>query len=428
MARSRSQTLRLGLTLCAIVFTTAGGVGACAGIVGVEDVKLRRDSSIADVSEEEEEGIDTGPKETGPQPLENILEVSLGQQHTCGRKPDGTVKCWGNDESGQIGIGGDGGLFPTPQPVGITDAIRISSGKNHTCIVHKTGTVSCWGQNQDGQLGNGQKNVNSSKPVDVMNVANARGIACGATFSCALITGGGVMCWGNGLGGQLGTGSKVIQPTAVQVADLTDAVGISAGESHACAVKSDGKLACWGDGINGQLGNGDQLEKTKPTLAALTDVALVTAAQRSTCAMKKDGSVYCWGANELGQLGSGAASSSPNPSPIVVSGLTQAIAASAGAIHACAVKTGGAVVCWGNGFQGQLGDGVPRPDASTPQPSPAPVSGITNAIGVATGGNHSCAPTSSGLILCWGENAHGELGKGVVGAPLLSPEAVQTYP
>jgi alpha-tubulin suppressor-like RCC1 family protein len=260
-----------------------------------------------------------------------------------------------------------------------------------------------------------------------MNVANARGVACGATFSCA-ISGGAVQCWGNGLGGQLGNGQKAIQPLPQPVTGLGDAVAISAGESHACAVKSDGKLVCWGDGINGQLGNGDQLERTTPTPAALTDVALVAAAQRSTCAMKKDGSVYCWGANELGQLGSGAASQSPNPSPIVVSGLSQAIAVGAGAIHACAVKMGGAVVCWGNGFQGQIGDGVPRPDAATPTPSPAPVSGITTAIGVGTGGNHSCAPTTSGVILCWGDNTHGELGKGVVGPPLLSPESVQGYP
>lgn len=410
------------------VMGSAAIVTACAGLVGVEEVTLRRDSGFADVSEEIDEPVETGGRDTGPKPLENILEVALGAQHTCARKPDGTVKCWGSNEFDQLGTGGDAGNFSTPVPVAITDAVRISAGKSHTCVVLKSGTVSCWGDNQDGQLGNGQKNNRSAMPVAVVGVTGAVGIACGASFSCALLGGGGVACWGNGLGGQLGNGSKQIQPNAQPVSMLPDAVAIAAGESHACAVKEAGTIVCWGDGINGQLGNGDQLERTTPAAANVKNVAKVAAAQRSTCALLKDGAVYCWGANELGQVGSGAASSSPNPSPIVVSNLDKAIAVSAGAIHACAAKTGGAVVCWGNGFQGQLGDGNTRLDASTPQPSPVPVQGITSAIGVGTGGNHSCAPTTQGNILCWGENVHGELGTGVVGGQIQSPEAVKTYP
>jgi alpha-tubulin suppressor-like RCC1 family protein len=56
------------------------------------------------------------------------------------------------------------------------------------------------------------------------------------------------------------------------------------------------------------------------------------------------------------------------------------------------------------------------------------VSGISNAIGIGTGGNHSCAPTATGAILCWGDNSHGELGKGTTTGQLLSPESVVGYP
>ena len=156
-------------------------------------------------------------------------------------------------------------------------------------------------------------------------------------------------------------------------------------------------------------------------------MAIVAAAARSTCAAKATGGVFCWGANEVGQLGSGAANPTPNPSPTAVSGL-DAIALWAGSAHACAVRRGGTVACWGAGYQGQIGDGQPRAAAATATPAPAAVSGITNAIGVGTGGNHSCATTATGNILCWGDNKHGENGNGGAGDQQLSPESVVGYP
>jgi len=429
----RTRAFRFGLTLGAV--SLAGGLSlvACNGIIGVEDVRLRKDSgSNADVIDEEPViDEDTGPIDSGPNLGPNILEVALGLQHTCAKRPDGTVKCWGDTTHSQSGTGttGDGGLFASPQVVDVTDALHVAAGQYHTCVVRTSGKVACWGENADGQVGTGTANGPPiATPTDVAGLNDAVGIACGASFSCALRSGGGVTCWGNGLGGQLGTGSKQIQPSPAPVAMLTNAVAISAGESHACAVKADGKVACWGDNVNGQLGTGDLLERTTPTvIASLDAMSLVASAARSTCAAKKTGGVFCWGANEVGQLGSGAANPTPNPSPTAVSGL-DAIALWAGSIHACAVRRGGAVACWGAGFQGQIGDGQPRAMATTPTPSPTAVSGISNAIGVGTGGNHSCAPTVTGAILCWGENAHGELGKGTAGGQLLSPESVLTYP
>jgi alpha-tubulin suppressor-like RCC1 family protein len=430
----RTMRARVGLAIAAGIVSvgSCGVLVACNGIIGVEDVRLRRDSGAGDVLEEAPiVDDDTGTGDSGPKPGPNVLEVALGLQHTCARKPDGTVKCWGDDSRGQTGTGGtgaDGGVVTTPRAVAVMDALHIASGQNHTCVVRASGKVSCWGDNQDGQLGNGQTNTRSPTPIDVSNITDASGIACGASFSCALRSGGGVACWGNGLGGQLGNGTKQLQPSPVPVSNLNDAIAISAGESHACAVKAGGTLVCWGDGVNGQLGTGDQVERTTPTLVpSLDGIALIAAGSRSTCAAKKTGNVFCWGANEVGQLGSGAANPTPNPSPTAVSGL-DAVALWAGANHACAVRRAGAVACWGAGFQGQIGDGQPRASATTPTPSPAAVSGITNAIGVGTGGNHSCSPTGVGAILCWGEDAHGELGNGRTAASVPSPESVVGYP
>jgi alpha-tubulin suppressor-like RCC1 family protein len=429
----RARALHVGLVLVAVVAANGLALVACNSIVGVEDVRLRKDSGNAgDVLDEEPViDTDTGPIDSGPNPGPNILEVALGLQHTCAKKPDGTVKCWGDTSHSQNGSGtaGDGGLLVSPQAVDVTDALHIAAGQYHTCVVRTSGKVACWGENTDGQVGTGTANGPPvPTPTDVAGISDAVGIACGASFSCALRSGGSVACWGNGLGGQLGTGGKQIQPSPAAVTMLTNAVSISAGESHACAVKADGKVACWGDNVNGQLGTGDQNERTTPTvIPSLDAMGIVAAASRSTCAAKKTGGVFCWGANEVGQLGSGAANPTPNPSPTAVSGL-DAIALWAGNNHACSVRRGGAVACWGAGFQGQIGDGQPRAMASTPTPSPSAVSGISNAIGVGTGGNHSCAPTVTGAILCWGENSHGELGKGTAGGQLLSPESVLGYP
>jgi alpha-tubulin suppressor-like RCC1 family protein len=425
------RALRLGVAVGGVLLANGGALLACNGIIGVEEVHLRRDAG-ADVTDEDEIiEDDAEPAETGPMPGANILEVALGLQHTCARKPDGTVKCWGDNSHSQTGTGAgaDGGVFATPQAVAIKDAVHIAAGQYHTCAVRTSGKVACWGENSDGQIGNGDANgARVAVPTEVVGITDAKNIACGASFSCALRGGGTVSCWGNGLGGQLGNGTKQIQIAPAAVSNLTNAVAISAGESHACAVKSDGKLVCWGDNVNGQLGTGDQLERTTPTpIPSIDAVAIVAAAARSTCAAKRSGAVSCWGANEVGQLGSGAANPTPNPSPTAVSNL-DAVALWAGSIHACAVRRGGAVACWGAGFQGQIGDGQPRATATTPTATPTAVSGITTAIGVGTGGNHSCAPTSAGSILCWGDNAHGESGNGVAGGQLPSPESVKGYP
>jgi alpha-tubulin suppressor-like RCC1 family protein len=424
----RGRRAAAAAALASAALSAMALLAACNGIIGVEDVRLRKDSGATDLGDDPGDPDEGGPAETGPRPQENVLEVALGLSHTCARKPDLSVKCWGDDRSGQLGTGGmtDGGVA-APQPVGITDAIRIAAGKNHTCVVRSSGKVSCWGDNQDGQIGNGKTNARSLVPEDVSGLSDAVQIACGAAFSCAVRAAGSVVCWGSGLAGQLGNGARQIQPTPVAVSNLDRVVALSAGESHACAVRDDGALVCWGDGFDGQLGNGDQKDRLTPTpVTALDDVTIVAAAARSTCAVKNGGAVYCWGENSLGQLGSGAANPTPNPSPTVVTNL-DAVALWAGADHACAVKRGGAVACWGAGFQGQIGDGQSRAAATTPTPSPSGVLGVTSAIKIGTGGNHSCATTKN-TILCWGENDRGQLGTGAAGTPLLSPESVVGYP
>jgi len=418
-----------------------GGIGvaslavwSCAAIVGVEDVRLRSRDAAQVEEEEVPEDSPSGNDVVTPPP-ENVLTVALGRLHTCARKTDFSVRCWGDDTVGQLGSGGtgtDGGAALTPVSANVKDAIAIAAGDRHTCVVVKDSTVKCWGQNQDGQLGNGQSNTSANTPVSVTGVNNAVAVACGSTFSCALRSNGKVACWGDGLAGQLGTGTKASSNTPVEVKGLDGVIAISAGEAHACAVKSNGTASCWGDNANGQLGTGSLTpsQSAEPiAVTALDDVAQVAAAQRSTCARKKGGGVLCWGANEVGQLGTGTASPSPISTPSIVSGLDVSMIW-AGATHACAVSksatTKGAVLCWGSGGLGQIGDGQTR-DAGSATPVPTRVNGITNAIGVGTGGEHSCAPASTGTVQCWGDNSRGQVGNNKTGQE-NSPEGVGGFP
>jgi alpha-tubulin suppressor-like RCC1 family protein len=344
------------------------------------------------------------------------VQLAAGLIHTCARKvSEGKVRCWGDNGAGQIGDGisfdaGDRPSVLKPQEVvGISDAIAVASGGSFSCALHKGGTVSCWGVNTFGELGDGTTD-RSSSPVDVKGVTNAIAIAAGTSFTCALIKGGSVMCWGANYAGQLGDNTKLDHANAAPVQQLTNVVGIATAERHACAVIDNGSVKCWGQNDEGQLGTGNTNESLLPApLASLSNVVQVVAASRFTCSRQRSGQVNCWGANTLGQLGTGSPNAAPNPSPAITA-VNDAIYIWVGYEHACAVRRTGAVSCWGEAGEGQVGSGMVGPDASIPQPTN--VMGISSALAVSTGGNHSCATTNGGAVFCWGENSLGQLGNG----------------
>lgn len=406
----------------ALVCLTAGGLtvlAACNSIIGVMEVKLRRDGGSTsggtgdddDVAPDPGEPIDSSVTQRTP-----ILQVAAGELHSCAKKPEGTVKCWGDDSQGQTGTGGkvaDAGVILSPVTVdGVDDAVDIAAGRSHTCVARKTGKVSCWGFNLDGQLGNGETGK-SMAPVDVAGIANAFLVAAGGSFSCAVRGSGTVACWGNNGRGQLGNNSKSASLTPVQVEGLTGVVAIAAGQSHACVATSDGKVLCWGEGINGQLGNGSTKAALTPVeVSSLPKSIAVSAGERSSCALTETGSVLCWGANEIGQLGTGAANDNSNPSPINVSDVTDAIAIASGTNHSCAARKDGTIVCWGAGGSGQLGDSAPHDGGA---PKRVAVSNIKSGFRVGAGSEHSCATTGADEVLCWGLGDHGQLGHGEIG-------------
>ncbi len=345
-----------------------------------------------------------------------VTAVAGGYYHTCA-VAGGGVKCWGNNQNGQLGVGGRMESFTPVWANGLgagSGVTAITAGSYHTCAV-VAGGARCWGENWNGQLGNGTT-VGWFTPAGVSGLPAGSGVtalAAGDTHTCAAVAGG-ARCWGYNDLGQLGIGSTDSISVPVEVSGLGAGNGltvtaIAAGSYTTCAIAGGGAM-CWGDNAGGQLGIGstDSISVPVPVsgLGAGSGVTALTAGWYHTCAVIGGGAM-CWGWNESGQLGIG---STVNISvPVGVSGLGSDVTAiAAGANHTCAVA-GGGVMCWGDNSNGQLGIG------STDGISvPVGVSGLDAGSGVtaiAALGYHTCAVVSGG-VKCWGDNSYGQLGNG----------------
>jgi alpha-tubulin suppressor-like RCC1 family protein len=240
-------------------------------------------------------------------------------------------------------------------------------------------------------------------------------VASHGFHTCAVRASGTVLCWGKNTYGQLGDGTRVDTPHAVHVAGLRDAVEVAVGVDFSCARRKSGAVSCWGNDQDGQLGGGKGGRPGVFSLAAqpvfgLRDAVQLSAGDYHACARTRDGAVRCWGNAENGQLGSDTQRVFASPRTIPEVAGTKAIAS--GANHVCAVDARGKVLCWGRNTEGQLGDGN-----SGSRVRAVEVKGIVDAVDVASGANFSCARRRAGQIACWGDNASGQLGAGARGEP-----------
>ena len=342
-------------------------------------------------------------------PVSNIT-LSAGETVTCtfvntkvatGSQPWG----WGYNAYGQVGDGTTA-FRPTPVQVsGLSGVIALSAGGDHSLGVKSDGSVWAWGSNGSGQLGDGTT-TDRLTPVRVSGLSGVVAVAAGANHSLALKSDGSVWAWGYNVYGQLGDGTTISRTTPVQVNGLSGIVALGAGGDHSLGVKSDGSVWAWGYNLLGQLGDGTTTDRLTPVrVSGLSGVVAVAAGANHSLALKSDGSVWAWGSNGWGQLG---VTGTDRPTPVQVSGLSGVVAVDADSVNSLALKSDGSVWAWGSNLYGQLGDG----STTSSRSMPVQVSGLSGAVAVSAGYYHSLALKSDGTLWAWGDNDTGQLGDG----------------
>ncbi len=284
-----------------------------------------------------------------PQLDGGVLSVGAGYRFNCALMTGKGVKCWGQNDHGQLGNNSIvASNFPV-QVYGLTSGVSsVAIGTLTACALLDGGTVKCWGEKVTGKV-----NLVIPASIAIEGIGTALGV--GHLSSCVLLTTGGVKCWGTNSYGQVGNGTKESQPTPTDVTGLTSGVlAIASGQLTNCALMSSGGVKCWGQAVT-QVG-----ELLTPTDVPGLDsgVAQVAVGSGFLCALMTTGAVKCIGDNTFGQIGNGFLDGGLFPLSDVI-GLTRGVTELASGLnHVCATLQTGAVQCWGRNTSGQLGDGT----------------------------------------------------------------------
>jgi cysteine-rich repeat protein len=370
---------------CALELTAidSGGSSTCALF---KDGRLKcwggNDKGQLGIGDFENRGDD--PDELGtnlPPVLTGVSLFSVGLEHACALSNTG-LWCWGANDAGQLGqgIAGEPSARPLRVELGGTPR-RLAAGHDHTCAILTDGSLKCWGSNGYGQLGvlsaNPFEPSAPSRIPDTVPVAEqVTEIGAGNGFTCALGVYQDVYCWGMSTAGRLGAadGAAPPRPPINLGADFSTSA-LAVGSNHSCALDMRGSMKCWGLGTNGALGydSADSLGSdpnrmgTALPYVAVGEPILLASAGQGTCVALSSGAVQCWGPNSFGFLGrpdlpaSDNLGDEPNEmrrlEPIALGTHTGVSQITQGLGFACTLLTPGIVKCWGRNHQGQLGLG-----------------------------------------------------------------------
>jgi alpha-tubulin suppressor-like RCC1 family protein len=396
-------------TATTAVALESDGSGACA-ILYHRDVKCWGQNNFGQLGDDTDKPSGVPVSVNG---LTGVLSLvgESSQGGYCAVLLSGGVDCWGTNTSGALG----NGSTTLPQanvPVavtGISDATNGGTNNAFTyCMLLSSESVRCWGDNTDGQLGDGTSVASSNVPVGVLGVFKPVGLASDGTSFCAQLKTGGAQCWGSNADGGLGDGSAAASssvPVAVRGLNYIQKLFSSAGGY--CVVIDGGGVKCWGSNASGSLGDGKTSGYSAVPVAVkgLSGVSSIDG----SCAVLGSGKVKCWGSGVDGDLGNGT-SGTPSDVAVPVSGLT-GVTQVVG--DYCALLKSGGVECWGrNGNDGALGNGSKEAFSDLAVPVKG-IAGATSLVYDPAGGGGYCALLgTSGRVECWGDNHDGELGDG----------------
>ncbi|MBS2028603.1 MAG: hypothetical protein JST54_11925 [Deltaproteobacteria bacterium] len=378
--------------------------------------------------------------------LANVTALTMSDTHVCALQSNGHAACWGDDLRGECGNGRaekTSFTVEAPEPVvGLEDAVQIAAAHTDTCALRKSGQVVCWGE-RTGQFAPADKRAGSKfavVPTEIPGATGAKAVLLTDKTGCLLrAKDNQLACWWpltepwnqNDFAKQHFTGTKLTEVKLPALAKSTRQL-LHAEESY--ALVAGGRVLHWG-------GRGARLAATP--VKGIADAVAVSTGAAQSCAVRSNGTVTCWGAIGTGLESSGimaTLTSKFSPMPITVPKVTNAVAVSTGAAHACALDKSGGVTCWGHNGMGQLGNGkkgatlsaAARAKAKVSSPTPPPdllpreaaskVKLPARAVQVSAGGDSTCAVLQTGALACWGANNHGQLG--TTGPASLSPALI----
>lgn len=344
-------------------------------------------------------------------PLVSSDRLATSVASTCVITLDRSLWCFGRNLSGELGQADTDGRT-LPASVGQNGAFAMISG--HTgesfCARGIDRSLYCWGQNGSGQLGVGDTEMRTA-PVSVSASNDWAAVFAGSGRSCALSLNHELYCWGRNEDGDLGLGDQTarLEPALLAKPPSDDArevwVTVALGWGHTCGSSQRGTLYCWGRNDLGQLGVGDNEVRNAPS-AIVTPPSSADGAWRqvatgglTSCALNADAGLYCWGRNDRGQLGLG--DQEPRSVPTQV-GSRKFRRVSSGVWATCAIDTNAGLWCWGRSIADKDVDWL----------LPQRVGSAVDWLEVSCGSEHCCGIREGGNLWCWGENQMGSLGQG----------------
>jgi hypothetical protein len=431
-----------------------GGVpatGAAAVVLNVSVTEPTAASFLTVFPHGETRPIASNLNYVAGQTIPNLVIVKLGS--------DGTVDLYNLTGTTHIIIDVEGwypsvsSSPPTPTPTpdqfadGLSDVAHLASGQFSMCAVLHSGGVDCWGT---GNLGAGQLHVTATRPTPVVGIGGTGKLGGVVDLAvprdddafCALLTSGGVACWGNGGSGRLGNGSEADSAVPVAVkgvggaGSLTGVAQLTPLTGGFCARLSSGGVDCWGANLAGDLGVGPTGPNACGSLAFQCSLAptrvlgiggvgflggvLDLRSNGSTvCARLISTEVACWGfSGQRGGLGNGTQGDSNVPTFVKGVGGVGTLSGVATLMHddagSCAVLSTGGIVCWGGNDIGELGNGTVGIFNYSVVPVPVHGIGGSGTLGGIVQASQMietrCAIDGAGGVSCWGQNANGALG------------------
>lgn len=309
-----------------------------------------------------------------------------------------------------VDVHGDAPVDATPDVPIVPDAgapIPAISSSNFACAVNAAGVVKCW-----------QKYAQAA----IVPLPTVVEVTVGSGHAFARTQTDSVWVWGTGQNCDLGDGKtgveSITKPQPVTTLGHSVQSIRTAGE-QTLALRTDGTVVAFGEGPNG-TGVNKSLCTPTPVVGLLGAVSKIAQGAGNACALLTDHRVQCWGENFFGTSGTGN-ENEEDTADSPVSNLVDAIDVAVSYTHACAVRSAGGIVCWGDDTVGELGDG----QTNTSSAVPVDVAGLAGpAVAVTVNVNDTCAQLASGAVQCWGENESGSLGNGGSPAVVLTPTTI----